>query len=235
MQKEESNVAEEDANIDLHKVQKPAVAVDIILFTVKDNDLKVGLIKREEDPYLGKYALPGRFVRYLEPIEDTARIALARKGNINPDSVFLEQLYTFGQNLHRDTRIRTISIVYYGLVKAHDIDFQSGNKFSWHSLYKLPELAFDHKEISLSAVERMRRKLLHSDLAFQLMPAEFTLTELQKTYEIILHEKLDKRNFRRKMLESGVVRGLKKKKLEGVHRPAQLFAFKRQKAVASGG
>ena len=156
-------------------------------------------------------------------------MALKRKGNINPDSVFLEQLYTFGQNLNRDTRIRTISIVYYGLVKAQDIDFQSGNKFSWHSVYKFPELAFDHKDIILSAIERIRGKLMTSDLAFQLMPTEFTLTELQKTYEIILHEKIDKRNFRRKILESGVLKDLKKKKLEGVHRPAELYTFKRQK------
>ena len=220
---------EEEKDVDLHKVQKPAVAVDVILLTVKDNDLRVGLIKREEDPYLGRFALPGRFVRYVEPIEDTARMALKRKGNINPDSVFLEQLYTFGQNLHRDTRIRTISIVYYGLVKSQDIDFQSGNKFIWHSVYKLPELAFDHKEIIISALERMRKKLMNSDLAFQFMPVEFTLTELQKTYEIILSEKLDKRNFRRKVLESSVLKDLRKKKLEGVHRPAGLYTFKRQK------
>ena len=220
---------EEEKDVDLHKVQKPAVAVDVILFTVKDNDLRVGLIKRGENPYLGRFALPGRFVRYVEPIEDTARMALKRKGNINPDSVFLEQLYTFGQNLHRDTRIRTISIVYYGLVKSQDIDFQSGNKFIWHSVYKLPELAFDHKEIIISALERMRKKLMNSDLAFQFMPVEFTLTELQKTYEIILSEKLDKRNFRRKVLESSVLKDLRKKKLEGVHRPAGLYTFKRQK------
>ena len=220
---------EEEKDVDLHKVQKPAVAVDVILLTVKDNDLRVGLIKRGENPYLGRFALPGRFVRYVEPIEDTARMALKRKGNINPDSVFLEQLYTFGQNLHRDTRIRTISIVYYGLVKSQDIDFQSGNKFIWHSVYKLPELAFDHKEIIISALERMRKKLMNSDLAFQFMPVEFTLTELQKTYEIILSEKLDKRNFRRKVLESSVLKDLRKKKLEGVHRPAGLYTFKRQK------
>ena len=220
---------EEEKDVDLHKVQKPAVAVDVILLTVKDNDLRVGLIKRGENPYLGRFALPGRFVRYVEPIEDTARMALKRKGNINPDSVFLEQLYTFGQNLHRDTRIRTISIVYYGLVKSQDIDFQSGNKFIWHSVYKLPELAFDHKEIIISALERMRKKLMNSDLAFQFMPVEFTLTELQKTYEIILSEKLDKRNFRRKILESSVLKDLKKKKLEGVHRPAGLYTFKRQR------
>ena len=220
---------EEEKDVDLHKVQKPAVAVDVILLTVKDNDLRVGLIKRGENPYLGRFALPGRFVRYVEPIEDTARMALKRKGNINPDSVFLEQLYTFGQNLHRDTRIRTISIVYYGLVKSQDIDFQSGNKFIWYSVYKLPELAFDHKEIIISALERMRKKLMNSDLAFQFMPVEFTLTELQKTYEIILSEKLDKRNFRRKILESSVLKDLKKKKLEGVHRPAGLYTFKRQR------
>ncbi len=211
----------------IFKFKRPGVAVDVILFTIKNGELQVGLIKREEAPYSGKHALPGRFVRYEEKIEETARQALKLKGGIDPNSVFLEQLYTFGQNLERDTRIRTISIVYYGLIATDRIDFQKGNKFSWFSVYDLPALAFDHTSIINYAAERLRKKIWESDFASQLMPGEFTLTELQKAYEVILHEALDKRNFRKKILEMHVLKDLKKKKMEGVHRPAELYTLKR--------
>lgn len=218
-----------EPQVDLHKVVKPALAVDVILFTIKNEDLKVGLIKREDEPYFGKYALPGRFVRYDEPIETTARMALKLKGGINPDKVFFEQLYTFGQDLHRDTRIRTVTIVYYGLIDSQKIDFQQGNLLTWHSVYDLPALAFDHKQIIEYAVHRLRKKVMESDFAFQLMPEEFTLTGLQKAYEVILDKKLDKRNFRKKIKELHILKDLKKKKQEGAHRPAALYSFLRKK------
>jgi len=214
---------------DFDEYKRPGVAVDVVIFTIKDKDIRVGLIRRENEPYLGKYALPGRFVRYDEPIEEPAKIALKSKGGINPNVVFLEQLYTFGQELKRDTRIRTISVVYYGLIDSSKIDFQQGNRFFWHSVYKLPDLAFDHKSIIDYAVKRLRKKVNESDFAFQLMPDEFTLTELQKAYEVILNQQLDKRNFRKKTLELHILKDLKKKKLEGVHRPAELYAFMRKK------
>jgi 8-oxo-dGTP diphosphatase len=214
---------------DIFQYKRPGVAVDVILFTIKDGDLKVGLIEREDEPYFGKHALPGRFVRYEEPIEETAKMALRNKGNINPDVVFLEQLYTFGQNLDRDTRIRTISIVYYGLVDSKKIDFQPGQKFHWHSVYNLPSIAFDHNKIIEYAVQRLRKKIVNSNFAAQLMPEEFTLTELQKAYEIILNEKQDKRNFRKKLFELKLVKPLRKKKMEGAHRPAELYAFVKKK------
>lgn len=213
---------------DLSQYKHPAVAVDVILFTIKNNILKIGLIRREEAPYLNHYALPGRFVRYDEPIEETAKIALKSKGNINPEAVFLEQLYTFGQDLNRDTRIRTISVVYYGFIDSGKIDILQGNKFHWFSVYDLPELAFDHKLIIDSAVKSLRKKVLESDFAFQLLPEEFTLSELQKAYETILGEELDKRNFRKKILENNFIKALKKKRREGLHRPAELYWFKRK-------
>ncbi len=213
---------------EFNQFKRPGLAVDVILFTIEENDLKVALIKREEEPYFGRHALPGRFVRYEETIETTAKIALKLKGNINPDSVFLEQLYTFGDNLIRDTRIRTVTVVYYGLIDSTKID-QIGNKFHWHSVYKLPELAFDHERIIKYATDRLRKKVLESDFAFQLMPDEFTLTELQKAYEVILDKELDKRNFRKKLLEMKIVKPLRKKKMDGAHRPAELFSFIRRR------
>lgn len=213
----------------LFKVQKPAVAVDVILFTIKDNDLQVGVILREEEPYSKKDALPGRFVRYDETIETTAKLALQLKGGIEPNNVFFEQLYTFGENLKRDTRIRTITIVYYGLINSKKIELQENNKFHFHSVYNLPELAFDHKQLIEYAISRLRKKVLEGDFAFQLMPDEFTLTELQQAYEVILNEKLDKRNFRKKILEMHMLKSLKKQKMEGAHRPAELYTFIRKR------
>ena len=214
---------------DLHSFSRPGLAVDVILFTIKNDDLKVGLIKRQEEPYLGKHALPGRFVRYDEQIETTAKMALKLKCNIDPEAVFLEQLYTFGQELKRDTRIRTVTITYYGLVDANKVEFQEDSKFIWHSVYDLPKLAFDHKNIIDYAVHRLRKKVRESDFAFQLMPKEFTLTELQQAYQIILKEEVDKRNFRKKIMELHILKDLKKKKMEGAHRPASVYSFSIQR------
>jgi len=210
---------------EIFKFVRPAIAVDVVLFTIIDNDLKVGLIKREDEPYHGKYALPGRFVRYEEKIEDTARKGLESKGNINASRIFLEQLYTFGQNLKRDTRIRTISIVYYALIDSGEITRQKGNKFHWNSVYNLPPIAFDHKNIILFALGRLRNKIWASDFAAALMPQEFTLTDLQAAYEIILDKELDKRNFRKKILEMKILKKLHKMRSDGAHRPAQLYSF----------
>lgn len=213
------------------KIQMPGVAVDVVLFAIINNELKVALIKREEDPYFSKHALPGRFVRYEEKIEDTARKALETKGNISASNIFLEQLYTFGQNLERDTRIRTISIVYYALIDSAEITKQAGNKFIWESVYKLPSLAFDHEKIIKYALERLRDKLFASDFVAALMPSEFTLSELQNAYEIILSKQLDKRNFRKKIFEIGILKMQKLKRI-GSHRPAQLYSIKKKAAVS---
>ncbi len=216
------------AEDEIVKAKKPALAVDVILFTIRDNTLMVGLIKRDEQPYFGKHALPGRMVRYMEPVEETASKALELKGGIDAKDVFFEQLYTFGEDLHRDTRIRVITCVYYGLV-----DFQKlgENKFCWHSVYELPPLAFDHRKIIDYAIHRLRKKIKESDFAFQLMPDEFTLTELQKAYETILDQEIDKRNFRKKISDLHILKDLHKKKMEGVHRPAALYSFVRKRSA----
>lgn len=219
------DIAPLDPNDEIFKVLRPGVAVDVVVLTVLHDDLKVGLIRREDEPYFGRHALPGRFVRYEEKIEDTARKALETKGHINADSIYLEQLYTFGQNLVRDTRIRTISIVYYALINPEAITSQPGNTFIWESAYALPPLAFDHGEIISFTIGRIREKVLRSDIIFRFMPGEFTLSELQKACEIVLGRALDKRNFRKKAQEVFVLKDLKRTRMEGAHRPAKLYSF----------
>jgi 8-oxo-dGTP diphosphatase len=203
------------------------VTVDIILFTFDDNDLKVLLVQRKHAPFQGKWALPGGFVDMDEELHDAARRELAEETNAT--DVYLEQLYTFGQP-DRDPRTRVITVSYFALLSADqtarlqikaDSDAENAR---WWSIYQLPALAFDHERILQYALQRLRWKLEWTALGFLLLPAEFTLSELQKVYETVLHEPLDKRNFRRKMLatdvleETGNIRA-------GDHRPAKLYRF----------
>ena len=207
---------------------RPGVAVDIVLFSIVDGKFKVALIKRDDEPYFGNHALPGRFVRYDEKIEDTAKKALETKGNINTSNIFLEQLYTFGQNLDRDTRIRTISIVYYALINSKEITEQTENKFYWFSINELPSMAFDHERIVKFAFDYLYVKIWDlqdcSSIIMSLLPEKFTLTELQQVYETICG-KLDKRNFRKKFLDSNILKPELEKRDGGAFRPAQLFSF----------
>jgi 8-oxo-dGTP diphosphatase len=206
---------------------RPAVTVDIILFTFYDNDLKVLLIQRKHAPFAGKWALPGGFVEMDEDLYAAAQRELTEETNVS--DVYLEQLYTFGQP-NRDPRTRVITVSYFALLSADQaaqlqICGQSDAAHAcWSSMYNLPELAFDHDRILQYALQRLRWKLEWTALGFLLLPAEFTLSELQKAYETVLNEPLDKRNFRRKMLatdvleESGGIR-------QGDHRPAKLYRF----------
>ncbi len=209
--------------------RRPGVAVDVVLLSILHDDVKVALIQRQDNPYFGKFALPGRFVRYDEPIETTAMKAIENKGHISADGIYIEQLYTFGQNLVRDTRIRTISIVYYGLLSSEKITKQKENTFTWHSVYDLPEMAFDHKDIINTALEKIRRKLFSTDMVFNMLPENFTLSELQNACETILSYCLDKRNFRKKIIEVFELNDTHKTKMTGAHRPAKLYKYKKMK------
>jgi 8-oxo-dGTP diphosphatase len=206
---------------------RPAVTVDIILFSFVDGRLRVLLIRRKQTPFAGTWALPGGFVQIDEALEEAALRELWEETNVG--DVYLEQLYTFGQP-DRDPRTRVITVAYFALLstdQALGLDVQGrsdADDAAWWNIYTLPTLAFDHDRIIQYAVQRLRWKLEWTALGFLLLPEEFTLSELQKVYETVLNEPLDKRNFRRKMLaadvleESGNLR-------EGDHRPAKLYRF----------
>ena len=206
---------------------RPAVTVDIILFTFYAGDLKVLLIQRKGEPFQSKWALPGGFVGMDEDLSVAARRELAEETSVT--DVYLEQLYTFGQP-DRDPRGRVITVAYFALLSADQtagLQLQSNSDADdvrWWSMYALPELAFDHARILDYAMQRLRWKLEWTALGFLLLPAEFTLSELQKVYERVLDEPLDKRNFRRKMLATDVLEGTGNIR-EGDHRPAKLYRF----------
>jgi 8-oxo-dGTP diphosphatase len=172
------------------------------------------------------WALPGGFVHIDESLEEAAARELEEETAVT--NVFIEQLYTFGEP-NRDPRTRVITVAYFALVSHDDVEHQPGDDAEatgWYSMKALPEqLAFDHAEILDYALTRLRYKLEYPSVGFQLLPDEFTLSELQHAYEIILGEGLDKRNFRRKILSSGILAQTGKKKKEGEGRPAMLYRY----------
>ncbi len=207
-----------------------AVAVDVVLFTIQDGSLKVLLVKRTAPPFEDCWSLPGGFVHEDESVDEAALRELQEETGIT--TVYLEQLYTFG-DLDRDPRGRVITVSYYVVVDWGQFQKARGKTptATWFSVKRLPELAFDHKQIISYALERLRNKVNYTSVAFQLLPKRFTLSELQRAYEVILGTPLDKRNFRKKMLQLGILRDTGEQKLEGRQRPARLYAFAETRVI----
>jgi len=201
----------------------PAVTTDIVIFTIRDKQLKLLLIKRGGEPFKGKWALPGGFIKLDEDLESGARRELAEETGIS--GVYLEQLYTYGA-VDRDPRERVITVAYYALIASDKIQIQAATDaedVDWFSMDELPKLAFDHKKIVEMAHQRLVAKLDYSNIAFQFMPNSFTLSELQEVYEIILREEMDRRNFRKWMLALDQIKETGEERRAGAHRPAKLY------------
>ena len=140
----------------------------------------------------------GGFVNIDESLETAAKRELQEETNVQ--DVYLEQLYTFGDP-GRDPRTRVITVVYFALLDSERLQVKAGDdaaNVGWFSVYHLPDLAFDHAKILQYTLDRLRGKLQYTQIAFNLLPEQFTLRELQRVYEIILHRRLDKRNFPQK-------------------------------------
>ena len=199
------------------------VTVDVVIFTIQEGVLKVLLVKRLIDPFIGQFAIPGGFVLEDEDLEQAAVRELREETGVS--DVYLEQLYTFGKP-DRDPRGRVVTVGYFALVSA-DRKLKAGSdaaEAAWFPMNNLPPLAFDHATILNYALERLRNKLEYTTVGFQLLPEKFTLTELQDVYAAILGKKLDKRNFRRKMSVLKILKPLPEYR-RGGQRPAQLYRF----------
>ena len=201
----------------------PAVTTDIVIFTIRQDELKVLLIKRALPPFKGEWALPGGFVNIDEDLDVAARRELEEETGVR--DVYLEQLYTFGKP-DRDPRERVITVAYYALIPSDRLEIRAASDaeaVGWFAMDEMPDLAFDHGGILETAYERLAAKLDYSTIGFQMMPAEFTLSELQRVYEIIRGAELDKRNFRKSILALDVLEETGGQKAEGAHRPARLY------------
>jgi 8-oxo-dGTP diphosphatase len=210
---------------------RPALTVDVVIFTLRENQLNVLLIQRADEPFAAMWALPGGFVRMEEALEEAACREMEEETGLR--EVYLEQLYTYGQ-VDRDPRGRVVTVAYFALIPADaPIRTEGGSdacQARWFPVDDLPQLAFDHAEIVSYALRRLRYKLEYTAAGFELLPERFTLSELQQTYELILSENLDKRNFRRRILEAGIIEPTQHKR-SGEGRPARLYRY-RDDAVA---
>lgn len=203
----------------------PAVTVDGVVFGYDEADLKVLLIQRDQPPYRGKWALPGGFVDMNESLEAAARRELEEETGVT--ELYLEQLYTFGEP-KRDPRERVISVAYYALVKLADHTVRAASdarNVAWFPVANLPALAFDHEEILDVALRRLKGKIRYEPIGFELLPEKFPLSELQRLYETILEQPLDKRNFRKKILSMGLLADTEEIQQDVAHRAARLYRF----------
>ncbi len=196
-------------NYDPSRYTKPLVTVDVVIFTLIKQQLCVLLIERDNHPAKGKSALPGGFVKTGEDdsLEAAAYRKLKEKTGIS--SPYLEQLGTFGNSL-RDPRGWSLTVVYFALVNVDSVQLpaSSANRLYWQPLPELnthANLAFDHQEIIQAARSRLQAKVRYTNLPVHLMPTQFTLTELQSVFETLLGRKVEKKSFRRRVLEAGVI------------------------------
>lgn len=210
--------------------EHPWVAVDVVIFTLDEEALKCLLVQVKGGTFGGMWAFPGGLVRAEESLDEAAKREVHERTSVK-DS-YLEQLYTFGKP-ERDPAKRVVSVSYLALVTNRGIGLDPASKYAairWFHADRIPRLAYDHDQVKRLAFQRLRSKLQYTNIVYSLLPAEFTLGELQEVYETILHRPLDRRNFRKKVLASGLLKSLRKVKV-GAHRPAFLYAFKRRRPM----
>jgi 8-oxo-dGTP diphosphatase len=209
-----------------------ALSVDNVIFGFDEGDLKILLIKRGEEPFNGYWALPGHYVFAGEDLDTAARRVLEELTGIR--NVFLEQVETFGAT-DRHPFGRVVTVAYFSLIKIQDYQLlpsSMAEHAAWHSIKELNGLAFDHNLIFKACLKRLKLLVKTRPIGFELLPPQFTLTQLQHLYESILEDRLDKRNFRKKFLAMNVLIDLGQIQNSVAHRPARLFSFDRERYLA---
>jgi 8-oxo-dGTP diphosphatase len=207
-------------------------AIDCVILGFDEGELKALLVKRNEEPFKGSWALPGCLVvdRYGS-IDDAAVRVLHDLTGLN--GVYMEQFYTYA-DVDRHTNGRVVSVAYYAVVRLgstreSQLIASYTRHAAWVSVKEMSGLAFDHMMILDKVLKKMRRKVLYHPIAFELLPEKFTLTQLQNLYEVILNKKLDKRNFRKKISTYQVLIDLNEKQKDVSYRAAKLFKFDKKK------
>lgn len=204
------------------------VALDCIIFGFDRSGLKLLLIKRDFEPEKGKWSLMGGFLEQDKSLDKAASDILHKLTGLK--NVYLEQLYGFGE-VDRDPVERTISIAYYALIirEEHDKELVEQYSARWFPINDLPDLIFDHSQMVEAAKARLRYRASHEPVGFELLPDKFTMPELQILYEAIYETKLDKRNFRRRILSMDVLTKTDEKQKEYSRKGAYLYKFNEER------
>ena len=211
-----------------HQPPHRDVAVLVVIFTVDGGRLQVLLVRRSAEPFKGYWSLPGGLLARSETMDQAAVRKLDDETGVT--DVFLEQLYTFCDLDGRGS----IAAVYFALVDSHRAHLARRRAWlpAWHPVDRLPDLAFDNRSVIEYALQRLQAKLEYSNVAYSVLPAEFTLSQLQLAYEAILAHPLDKRNFRKRMLSLEIIEATGERLAEGAGRPARLYRFSSREPVA---
>jgi len=211
-------------------LQNIRIAVDAVVFGYQHGELYVLLIRQKFGSQEAYWALPGGLVQDNEALIDAVKRELKEETNVAVN--YLEQLYTFGDDIHRDSRNRVISVAYFALIDAEKTIIKAdtdAENVQWYSVDEVPALAFDHNAILKTAISRLRAKLTYQPIGFDLLPKEFLFSDLENLYCIILEKEIDRRNFRKKILSFGIVEETDKFSEKKGGRPAKLFRFNKQK------
>jgi len=216
------------------ELQFAVLAVDIVIFTVRDGKLLMRLAKVHRPPFFDNIpGFPGGLIKPQETAEETVNRILQEKALISPEHVYSEQFYTFSQ-VDRDPRGRVVSVGYVACVpwdKLSPTEQLGDDEVWWSEKRPLKHMAYDHSFVLEKALSYLHARIKSTTLASKLLPEHFTLTMLENTLEILLEEKIDKRNFRKKIAKLKILRALKEKTTGMKHRPAQLYAMKSHEVI----
>jgi 8-oxo-dGTP diphosphatase len=212
------------------KHTKYLFAVDCIIFgyDILDKELKLLLIKRSFEPAKGKWSLAGGFVRADESLDEAACRILRKLTGL--EIIYLKQSYSYG-DVDRDPGARVISVAYFALIAVRDISKELSEQYGahWRSISRLPDLIFDHSEMVKRALADLQNQIKIRPLGFELLPEKFTLVHLQDLYEAIYQRKVDKRNFRKKILSMGILEKLDEKEKETSKKGAYYYKFNKDR------
>ncbi|MEX0982610.1 MAG: NUDIX domain-containing protein [Bacteroidales bacterium] len=228
-------------------ILNPHISVDCVIFGFDGKHLKVLLIRRTgqdiKKQFPIKYKLPGDLIQSMEDLDKAAERVLRELTGL--ENIFLRQFKVFGdpgripdnddrkwlENTSGVKISRVVTTAYYALIKINKSKMESENDHhaSWHKIDRLPPLIFDHKEVILAGLDRLRNEVRFEPLCFELLPGKFTIRQIQSLYEVILDQKLDNRNFRKKLLNSNYIEALNEKQTGVAHKPAAFYRFNRKK------
>lgn len=207
--------------------ERIAVSVDCVIFGLHDDRLSLLLVKRRFEPEMGRWSLMGGFVRANESLDDAAKRVLIELTGL--DDVYLQQVGTFG-SVDRDPGGRVISVAYCALINFdnHDTSLVESHDARWFTLDTIPSLGFDHELMVESALVDLKKRMAVEPIAFNLLPSLFTLTKLQRLYETVTGEEIDKRNFRKRIAENPTIEKTSLIDKTGSRRGAALYRFNSQ-------
>lgn len=215
---------------DMSIEQNIKIAVDAVVFGYADNKLQLLLIKQKFGAQKGKWALPGGFVLDKESLTDAVSRELKEETGVTAN--YLEQLYTFGDDINRDKRGRVITVAYIALLDPNNYTLQASTDAAdaqWYAVDELPKLAFDHKLIVEKGLDRLKAKINYQPIGFELLDTLFPFSDLEHLYQTILNKGIDRRNFRKKILSFGILEETDKMQSIGSGRPARLYKFNKKR------